>query len=180
VSSGQINAQLPWNVLPAGTTSGTVDVVVTRGGVASAPSAVQVAAIAPGIFSIPNGEGYAVAINNDGSIAAPVGAIPGFPTHPANAGDVLILYATGVGPVENTPANGADSMGMLRHTLDTPVVLIGGQQSMVYFSGLTPQFPGVNQINVGVPSVSAGDSIPIQLQAGGITSTDKVVIAVAN
>src|SRR5450631_3171226 len=35
VSPGQINAQIPWDVLPAGTTSGSLNVVVTRNGAAS-------------------------------------------------------------------------------------------------------------------------------------------------
>src|SRR5436305_13290330 len=31
VSAGQINAQIPWNVIPNGISSGTADIVVTRG-----------------------------------------------------------------------------------------------------------------------------------------------------
>lgn len=180
VSAGQVNAQLPWDVLPPGVTSGTVNVVVMNQGVPSAPIAVQVAAVAPGIFSIPNGAGYAVAINADGSLAAPMGAIPGINTHPANVGDALILYANGLGAVDSTPADGAASLDQLRHTVATPTVLVGGQQAQVLFSGLTPQFPGVNQINFIVPQVPPGNSIPLQLQMGGITSTDQVTIAVGN
>src|ERR1700691_3015723 len=82
VSAGQINAQLPWDLLAAGATSGTVNVTVTNGAQTSIPMSVQLAALTPGIFSIPAGAGYAVAINNsDQSIAAPPGAIPGITTH---------------------------------------------------------------------------------------------------
>jgi uncharacterized protein (TIGR03437 family) len=179
VSGGQVNAQMPWEALPADATTGAVNVVVTNNGVSSAPAAVPLTQIAPGIFSIPNGEGYAVAVNNkDGSLAAPVGALPGINTHPADAGDAIILYANGLGPVDVPNADGADSMDALRHTTTTPVVLLGGTEAEVFFSGLTPQFPGVNQINFFVPKVTPGDSIPLQLKAGGITSTDKVVMAV--
>lgn len=179
VSTGQVNAQMPWEALAAGATSGSVNVVVTSNGVPSASMAVQLAPIAPGIFSIPTGAGYAVAVNNsDGSLAAPAGAIPGITTHPANIGDALILYANGLGPLDTPDADGAASLDTLRHTLTVPAVLVGGVQSTVLFSGLTPQFPGVNQVNFLVPQVAGGNSIPLQLRSGGITTTDQVVIAV--
>ncbi len=66
---------------------------------------------------------------------------------------------------------------MTRYAASTPTLLLGVQAN-VFFTGLTPQFPGVNQINFFVPQVPTGNSIPLQLQAGGITSTDKVVMAV--
>jgi uncharacterized protein (TIGR03437 family) len=177
VSTGQINAQLPWEALAAGASSGTVTVVVTTPSGSSPPMAVPVAKFSPGIFSIPPGAGYAVAINADGSIAAPAGAIPGFPTHPAHVADALVVYGNGLGPVDIPVADRAASLDALRHTVTVPVVLIGGQSAQVLFSGLTPQFPGVNQLNVVVPSVALGNSVSIQLQEGGITSSPKVVIA---
>ena len=60
----------------------------------------------------------------------------------------------------------------------TPVVMIGGAMAQVPFSGLTPQFPGVNQLNVVVPTVGIGDMVPIQIQEGGITSPAAVVISI--
>ncbi len=179
VSAGQINAQLPWNVLPTGT-SGTVTVMVNTPDGSSAPIQVQVGQYSPGIYSIPPGGGYAIAINADGSIAAPAGAIPGYPTHPAKVGDALVVYANGLGAVNIAAANGAASLDATRTTVTTPVVLIGGQSAQVLFSGLTPQFPGVNQLNVVVPQVSIGNSVSIQVQEGGITSSNQVVIAIGN
>lgn len=183
VSSGQINAQLPWNVLPSGATSGTASVVVRRGGVASAPMNVPVAPLSPGIFAINFGVGQAIAINNDGSLAAPSGSVPGIPTRPAKIGDRngLIILATGLGALDSPMANGANSLDKSRTNLTTPVVLIGGVQAQVLFSGASPQFVGVNQINIVVPTgVSTGDRIPLQLQVGGIKTTDRVTIAVSN
>jgi uncharacterized protein (TIGR03437 family) len=179
VSAGQINAQLPWNVLPSGT-SGTVNVIVNTPNGSSAPIQVQVGPYSPGIYSIPPGGGYAIAINADGSIAAPAGAIAGFPTHPAKVGDALVVYANGLGPVDIAVANGAASLDATRSNVTAPVVLIGGNSAEVLFSGLTPQFPGVNQLNVVVPGVSAGNSVPIQIREGGITSSAQVVIAIGS
>jgi len=50
----------------------------------------------------------------------------------------------------------------------------------LYFSGLSPQFVGVNQLNVIVPKAAPGDAVPIQIQVGGITSPSTITIAVGN
>lgn len=178
VSDGQVNAQLPWNVLAAGVSNGTVNAVVTKNGVASAPMSVPVNLYAPGIFTTTGG--YAIAINPDGSIAAPAGAIPGLATRPAKAGDALIVLANGMGPVDTPDPNGAASLDVLRHTVSTPTVTIGGQPAQVIFSGLTPQFPGINQLNLVVPSGVTGGSLPIQIQTGGVSSATGVNVAVGN
>ena len=174
----QLNAQLPWN-----TPTGTAQVVVTNNGVASPPQTVQVGQVSPGIFSVNSGTGQAIAINNpDGSLAAPAGSIPGLSTRPAVVGDAggLIILATGLGPVTPTIANGANSLDALRNTTTTPVVLVGGMPVQVLFSGLSPNFVGVNQINVFLPpGTPTGAQVPLQIQVGGLTSTNQVTIAVS-
>jgi len=173
----QINAQLPWNVA-----AGNAQVVVTRNGVPSAPQTVQVGQFSPGIFSVNFGVGQAIAINNpDGSLAAPAGSIPGLSTRPAKVGDPngLILLATGLGPVTPDAVSGHDSTDTLRHTVTTPVVMVGGVAAQVLFSGLSPNFVGVNQINIQLaPGTPTGDKVPIQILMGGLTSTNQVTIAV--
>jgi len=178
ISPGQINAQLPWDVLSSGT-AGTVNVVVTRNGAPSTPQQVQVGPFSPGVFAIGN---IAVSINPDGSVAAPAGAIPGIPTKPAKIGDPLglVILCTGLGAVDSTPANGAASLDKLRTATTTPTVLIGGKAATVIFAGLSPQFPAVNQINVLIPAgTPTGDAVPIQIQLGGITTDGKITIAVS-
>jgi uncharacterized protein (TIGR03437 family) len=59
-------------------------------------------------------------------------------------------------------------------------VLIGNVPAQVVFSGLSPQFVGVNQINVAVPAgTPVGNNVPLQIQIGGLTSTNQVTIAVS-
>jgi uncharacterized protein (TIGR03437 family) len=174
VSASQINAQVPWNA------NGTVNVVVTSGATNFAPFRLQIASTAPGIFSVQSGTGQAIAINPDGSLAGPDGSVPGLSVHPANAGDPLVIFATGLGAVSPSIDNGAASSDTLRTAINTPSVLIGGQPAQVLFAGLSPQFVGVNQINVIVPQVPTPGVVPLQIQAGSITSTDTVTIAVQN
>ncbi len=179
VSPAQINLQVPWNVLPAGTLSGTAQMVVTNAGGSSRPFSVAIGASAPGIFSLQSGTGNAIAINPDGSLAGPEGSIGGFPLKPASGGGVLVIYATGLGAVDSAIGNGQNSSDKLRRTTATPNVLIGSRPAQVLFSGLTPQFTGVYQINVLIPeSADPGSTIPLQIQMGGTTSTDLVTIAI--
>lgn len=177
VSAGQINAQLPWNVLSSGTT-GSVNVVVKRSGQLSGAQSVPVGPFSPGIFAINN---IAVAINSDGSIAAPAGAIPGINTHPASVNDPkgMVILCTGLGAVDSTPANGAASLDKLRTATTTPTVLVGGKPVTVAFAGLSPQFVGVNQINVALPpGTPTGSAVPLQIVLGGVTTSAAITIAV--
>ena len=172
----QVNAQLLWNVA-----SGAATVVVTRDGVNSQPRQFQVGPFSPGLFSFPPGEGQAIAINfPDPTLAAPRGSIPGLETRPARIGDVVQILATGLGALDIPLADGHNSIDQLRRTITLPEVLVGGVPVTVEFSGMSPQFVGVNQVNVRIdnPNVPRGDRIPLQIRVGGILSTDKVTIAV--
>jgi len=60
-----------------------------------------------------------------------------------------------------------------------PTVLIGGREALLGFSGLSPEFVGIYQINAEVPaSVATGNAVPLQIRVGGITTSDTVTIAV--
>jgi uncharacterized protein (TIGR03437 family) len=169
LQSNQINAVVPWNLVP-----GDATVVVTSASVSSTPASVKIGEFSPALFAI----GTMAAIQNvDGSLAQPAGSIPGRTTHPAAIGDVVIIYATGLGPVDTTPANG-DTPSKTTNSLHKPFVAIGGLSAEIQFSGLSPQFVGVYQLNVVVPNVAPGDTVPVQLSLGGITSP-KLTMAVS-
>ena len=172
--AAQLNVQVPWDVVPQGS-SATVNVIVTRSGVSSSAAAVTVGPFSPAIFP---SAGRAVAVNQDGSLAWPAGAVSGVNSHPAKAGDILTLYATGLGAVDSPILSGHNSLDKLRHTMVVPTVLIGGISAHVDFSGLSPEFVGVNQLNIVVPDAAPGDSVPLQIQMGGITSPASLTIAV--
>jgi len=181
VSAGQINALVPFEVLPPGT-SGTVNVTVRNNGVTSAPEPVVINQVSPGVFNV-NGHAIAIIATDPkdpryGTLAAPAGSIPGLTTSPAHVNDVLIVYATGLGAVNPPVQSGHDSLDQLRQTVLTPTPLIGNIQGPLYFSGLTPQFPGVYQVNIGVPQVAPGSAVPLQFQIGGVTSPATANIAV--
>jgi uncharacterized protein (TIGR03437 family) len=172
VSSSQINAQLPWEV-PA---TGAVNVVVMNNGSPSAPQSVAIGPYSPGVFASGN---HAIAIHQDGSLVAPVGVLSQYASSPASAGETISVLATGLGPVNPPGITGNNSLDTMRMTTSTLVVLIGGVPAQVSFSGLSPQFVGVDQMNVVVPATApSGSSVPLQIQLGGLTSTVETAIAI--
>ncbi|PWU09278.1 MAG: hypothetical protein C5B51_06550 [Terriglobia bacterium] len=187
VTSGQINAQVPWST----PSSGNVQVVVTRNGVPSAPATVPMTSISPGLFYVAtDSTGVnrpAVYSNSTGRLAYPAGSFSGLTTEPAKVGDqgTLVLLATGLGLVAKTPADGdalRDSNGKVTtsDTVNKPTVLVGGVAANVVFSGLS-QFPSVYQINVILPAgTPTGNAVPIQIQMNGVTTSDQLKIAVTN
>ena len=174
VAPGQINAQLPFEI----SSSASVDVVVNNNGVLSAPQTVQVSPYGPGIFAV---SGHAIAIHPDGGLAAPAGSVAQVLAHPALPGETLQILATGLGPLNPPAITGNNSLDVLRRTTATPNVLIGGSAAEVSFSGLSPQFVGVYQLNVVVPlNATAGDAIPVQIEIGGVSTTKDATIAIGS
>jgi uncharacterized protein (TIGR03437 family) len=181
VSAGQVNAQLPWNVLSSGTV-GTANIVVTSNGQASTSVSVPVGPFSPGIFS--SGTQAIAYGNTDGIIAAAPGAIPGLTTHPAKINDplTLVILATGLGAVDPPVQTGSNvTDGVAHNTTTSPTVTVGNVAAKVVFSGMSPQFVGVYQINIVIaPSTPTGDKIPVQISMGGVTSPGNITIAVSN
>ncbi len=166
VSPGQINLQIPWEL---GLGDGTAPIAVivngptTRGTAANSPVngtpsntiKANVGDFGPGVFAV---------VQADGSLTS---------SKPAGAGDVLIIYANGLGAVDSPVVTGqvAPSDRLIR-TTETPTITIGGVTAQVLiFSGLAPGFAGLYQVNVQVPAgVAAGGSTPLVVSIGGQAS----------
>jgi len=175
VDSGQINAVVPWELLPSGS-SVQVGVMVTNGSSSSSSFTVAAGEFSPGIITIGT---LAAVQNSDGTFAQSAGSIPGRTSRPATPGSVVVIYTTGLGPVNPTVPDGAiPPSGTLANTLHKPFVSIGGQSAEIQFSGLSPQFVGVYQLNVTVPNVS-GDNLEVQLALGGIETPKGITMAVS-
>ena len=187
----QLNVQVPFEVLPAGQTSGTVNVVVTvgtgAGAIQTVPRAVSIVPQAPGIFTIPPGAGNVIMADvspGKGFIVGPAGVNLGLgPMQPIPRGDFAFFYATGLGafmPSGNNPPvgdGGVGAPGVIYNAVSMPQVTIGGMQAQVQFAGQAPGFPGVYQVNIQIPqSAPTGDGIVVRMISadGTQTSPDKV------
>ncbi len=162
-SPTQLNVQAP-----ADLAAGTVAVQVVRDGTPSAPFQTRVATSAPGFFTYPaNSKQYLSAIHLNGVV---IGDIPG--TSPAKPGEVVELYATGLGgSIAGTIPAAAIPLSEL------PVVTIGGVNAAVSYAGLVS--PGLFQINLTIPQVSVGAQ-PVTVRFGGQASPSGPVLAIGN
>ncbi len=163
MSSGQINAQMPWK-----TTPGLATVVVSNGGTLSNAVAVEVpAAATPEILTYNTNR--AVVQNADHSVNTA--------TNPAKVGETLVAYFEGGGPVKtNVPlVSGAAAPGALSPVTGTPVkVTVAGNTANVTYIGLTPTAVGLYQVNFVVPKVAAGDRALV-ISIGGVASPNALI-----
>lgn len=68
----------------------------------------------------------------------------------------------------------------LRTATTKPTVLIGGTPAQLLFAGMSPQFVGVNQINVLIPSgTPTCNAVSLRISLGGVTTSDAITIAVS-
>jgi uncharacterized protein (TIGR03437 family) len=165
VSPKQINAQLPFG-MPANLTQ---QLVVTRDNMISAPEPVALVPAEPGVFTVDQsgvGPGVVTAVHTDGT-QNPVDA-----NHPATAGDVLVIYCTGLGEVNPRAVAGFPIPVQPESMVVDPVTAtIGGTIAPVQFAGATSGFVGLYQVNVAVPSgVPASATTPLVLTQGGRAS----------
>jgi uncharacterized protein (TIGR03437 family) len=167
-SNGQVNVQVPFNT-PVNT---QYQISVQRDNLLSVPEQLVIAAGQPGVFTLnQQGTGQGVIFKSDGVTLAQ-------PGQPATAGETVVIYCTGLGAVsppvpEGTPAPSSP----LSNTVNPVTVTIGGYDARVQFSGLTPGFPGLYQVNAVVPTGLSGDALPVIIAVAGQTSP-QVTIAV--
>ena len=158
VGGEQLNLQVPYEI--AGQTS--VPVVVNNGAMSNAAVMVPVAAAQPGIFTT-DGVSGVIVHGADSTLVTPA--------HPALPSEVLVMYATGCGPVAPTPGTGEAAPTVPLSLLATPpTVTVGGVNAHVSFSGLTPDLAGLNQINFTVPVGAASGNQDVVLTANGAAS----------
>ena len=93
----------------------------------------------------------------------------------------MIIACTGLGAVNPSIDNYvAASDGRFRYTVLQPTVLIGGVAATPIYSVLSPQFVSEYQIGVTpAANTPTGDAVSLQIQIGGVTTTNQVTIAVA-
>jgi uncharacterized protein (TIGR03437 family) len=151
VSPGQINY-----LIPAGTATGPATLTVLNSGGLVAMGEVQIANIAPGLFSAnSSGQGAAAAVvlrikANGAQSFEPVARydaaqnrfVPApIDLSPAGEQVFLVLYGTGL---------------RYRSSLSAVQCMIGGASAEALFAGPTPGFAGFDQLNVRLPRSLAG------------------------
>ena len=186
VTNDQINLAVPVGVstlLPAG---GLADIVVSFGTGNSAPSTVNIAPNDPGIFAVgTDGQGVGAILNN-ANYAAVTSSNPAGMRLLSTDSDWVDIYMTGLGVPGSsggsciTPTAYMTALGLSGAAIDgaviqsavlnhlspiplapclqtLPTVNIGGLPGLVNFAGwVTDSIAGLYQVNVQLPSISAG------------------------
>ena len=146
--------------MPVELTASAAEVAVSVGGQSSLPQTILIEPVSPGIFSrTGDGRGAGAVTHADGS--------PLTAQNPARAGELLILYATGLGQVTPPVPTGSLPAGASRAVAPVTVI-IDGISVTPDFAGLAGCCVGLNQINFRVPeAVRSGDGILLLLTAAG-------------
>ena len=142
VSPTQINFLIPGNL---GT--GPQTVWVARQGVHGPEVTVKLADAVPQFFR--DKDGYVIAQHTDYSLVTP--------DHPARPGEVIAVYATGLGMTHPNPLPGEipiypgliDGLGALQVTVGAAVL----PPDRILYAGLTPGWAGLYQINMRLPDI---------------------------
>ena len=160
----QINFQVPWEVAGAN----TVTVVVVNGSARSTPRDYTVRGADPGLFTL---EG-ASAIVVHGATNQLVSA-----ANPAEPGEVVVLYATGLGVVDRAQQSGQPaSLTELAEASNALTVNIGGRAAAVQFAGLTPGSIGLYQVNCTVPANVSGELEVQMTMLGQLSKSAKMQV----
>jgi len=164
VSPGQINF-----LVPALLTAGSSYVQVFLDGRAGPQAPLQVGPVSPALFQLDAQN--AVATRVDGTVFTA--------DNPAHPGDIVILYATGMG--QTVPpavySTVAPAAAVLKDMVDFRLILDGTpvDPSLVFYAGAAPGFAGLYQINCQLPD-SAGPNPEIRIRAGGQLSKPRVTL----
>ena len=158
VSSTQVNAQLPDNVLGPSTVS-----IHTPGGVSNSTH-FTVQPAAPAVFM----SGSAGPTTGLATVVRAANNQLVTPTNPIRPGDTLVIYLTGMGLTTPGVIAGVPApVSPLALASDVPTVTLGGSHLDIQYAGLAPGEIGVYQINAVVPgSVTQGLSEPLVINQG--------------
>lgn len=157
--------------VPCATPAGRQRLRVTRAGADVAAGSVDILASAPGLF-------YDLADRNaQGGVLNQAGAYA-VPASPAVRGQIVQVFGTGEGALSIALEDGATPSALATARAETKC-FVSVEEAPLQFSGASPQFPGLWQINITVPNrPHIRGRVPLFCTVNGI-STNVVTFWVA-
>jgi uncharacterized protein (TIGR03437 family) len=124
-----------------------------------------VQASAPGIFIFGDNRAVAQNIAPNGSVSVNTAE------NPIPAGDFIILYLTGQGPLDNPVATGGAASGSPLSIPTLPyTALLNGVETPIAFLGMTPGNIALVQANIQIPRTTAPGTYTLAVRIGQATS----------
>lgn len=178
VSRGQINTQIP-TLEQRGPVPVRVILNPDRPNqVISDTATIIIQDTAPALVQRPNGVLQARFPN--GTLLTDPAQVPG--AHPAKAGDIIVLYATGLGQTD-PPYQAGDIVPTAARLRDPVEVTVGGvtlPAGDVSYAGSAPTtISGLYQINVTLPTTLSPGNVPISIRVRGNSSQSGTTIPIA-
>lgn len=168
VSPTQINA-----IVPDDPTNGGVSVQVTNQGVVSNSATADKEDFAPAMFMFTST--YPAAVHADGSYLGPTNLLSGVTTHPAQPGEIILLFGTGFGPT-----NPLVPAGQLATNATPPAQLVtatvGGEPAEVHGYLI---YPGMYQFNLTVPKDLPPSNTALSLSVVGSATQPGLMLSIA-
>lgn len=152
VQTEQVNAIVPFEV--AGKQHTTVQ--LQYNGTLSTTARLRVTDVAPGVFTISGLGQQIAALNQDGTLNSP--------SNPAARGSIVSMWATGLGQLSQTYADGQIVSGVAAAVLSPPRITVGGLTAKTTYLGQAPGLvAGAIQLNVIVPQNAFVGPNPVQI-----------------
>ena len=156
VSPGQVNLQLPLEL----STNQKHSVLAFFNSIPAIPDSITIAPATPAILV---SGGAAIAQRADGSFFSSAAL--------AKPGDPVVFYLIGMGATNPAVPTGQASPGSpLSNVTLAPVVTLNGESVTPFFTGLTPGFVGLYQMNIIVPSDAQSGALPLTITQGNISA----------
>jgi len=176
VSPLQINFQVPF-LQVSGATQTTL--TITQGQLSNTFWNHAWFRFAPALFTTNSqGTGQAAAlIGSSTSLAAPKRRVPWIASCKEGRSSRDILYRPRqCQQYARTPGFPAQSAPFVAHANSNPQSVWAKNPRPLLFSGLSPGFVGLYQVNVQIPSTSpSGSAVPLVLKIGGVTSNTATI-----
>jgi len=157
-------------LVPSTEIAGTSTIQVVRQSIAGPAVTITLVTAAPALFA---SNGYALAQDYNNSYTAVT------PNTPAQTGDMIVLYATGLGYTQPRSLPGEVAATAATVAAAVQVLLNGAaiDSKLIYYAGVTPGCAGLYQINFIMPGGFSGDT-EIRVSAAGQTSAAGLKIAI--
>jgi len=171
VSPSQVVAQVPTEMY------GYAKALVTpvNNGIAGIAQVVDIAPFAAGIFTTGTGDPVIID-NNTGQLVSP--------SAPASIGDVLIIWATGLGPTLLDPPTGHPAPETASPALlPIRVTLKGASTGAILnpplqYAGLAPGFVALYQINMQIPTTAPTGTVIVEVSSPSLAAANPVTIGI--
>ncbi len=154
VSAGQISA-----VVPYATSGDWATIQVINNGKPSNTVTLFNRDCSPGVFTLSSGgDGNGAVLHADYQVVNAA--------NPAKQGEVILIFATGLGVVSPAVTDGAPGPVSPLSTIADGAVYFGNSKGVMYYKGLAPGLAGLYQLNVQIPSDAPTGNMLLDVETG--------------